>query len=338
MKQTSDDKRRLIMNDTIAGLSSRIIAERHGISKTTVIRTQKAHDLHPHTALSGRPALLGARDRRYLVRQITSGQADTVVTSGQFLFDTLGKHCSAQTIRRALKKEGLKAVVKKKKPFLKASHKKARLDFASKYKDWTNEDWARVIFSDETKINRFGSDGRKWVWKKPAQKLSSIQVKPTLKFGGGSIMFWGCMSIHGTGFGCRIDGGLDADLYTQILGGELLWSIEKFGLNGDDIIFQHDNDPKHSSKMAKEWIKSHNMEVLDWPSQSPDLNPIEHIWVILKQRLSAYEESPNSMHDLWSRVEQEWYKIPVETCKNLIEGMPRRIAAVLSARGGYTKY
>ena len=78
--------------------------------------------------------------------------------------------------------------------------------------------------------------------------------------------------------------------------------------------------------------------MLDWPAQSPDLNPIEHLWWHLKKRLNAYEEEPNGMQELWERVEREWNAIPVQVCVDLIESMPRRIAAVLKARGGYVRY
>src|SRR5260370_17348777 len=90
-----------------------------------------------------------------------------------------------------LKNAGMKAVVKTKHPLLSARHRKAHLDFAHAHKDWTLDDWKRVVWSDETKINRLGSDGRKWVWKKSGEGLSDRLVEGTLKFGGGSIMLWG---------------------------------------------------------------------------------------------------------------------------------------------------
>ena len=96
-------------------------------------------------------------------------------------------------MRRHLKKMGLKAVVKKKKPLLTKKHRKDRLDWAYEHRHWTENDW-KVIWLDETKINRLGSDGRKWVWKKENEGLTERQVIGTKKFGGGSIMVWGCMT------------------------------------------------------------------------------------------------------------------------------------------------
>ena len=77
---------------------------------------------------------------------------------------------------------------------------------------------------------------------------------------------------------------------------------------------------------------------MDWPPQSPDLNPIEHLWQTLKYQLRMYSKPPESVAELWERVQDEWNKIPVETVQNLIDSMPKRINAVLKARGGYTKY
>src|SRR5260221_12564976 len=78
--------------------------------------------------------------------------------------------------------------------------------------------------------------------------------------------------------------------------------------------------------------------VTEWPSQSPDLNPIEHLWNHVKKKLGEYEEPPSGVHELWDQFQEEWEKIEPSVCQNLIESMPRRIEAVLKARGGYTKY
>ena len=246
---------------------------------------------------------------------------------------------SAQTIRRCLKTVGLKAVTKKKMPLLSSRHRKERMDFAVAHKDWTVEDWKRVVWSDETKINRLGSDGKKWVWKKQGEnRVGDRLVEGTMKFGGGSVMVWGCMMWEGVGYACKIDGRMDKHLYTAILEDELQASLQYYDKTPEDIIFQHDGDPKHQSHQAKDWLKDHGFKVLIWPAQSPDLNPIEHLWSHLKRRLGEYERAPGGVLELWERVEEEWNKIPASVCQGLIESMPRRVEAVLKAKGGHTKY
>ena len=87
----------------------------------------------------------------------------------------------------------MKAVTKKKKLLFLAISQKKCLAFAFKYQNWTVEDWKRVIWSDEIKINRIGLDGKQWVWKQVGQGLIDHEVQDTVKFGGGNIMVWGCM-------------------------------------------------------------------------------------------------------------------------------------------------
>ena len=104
------------------------------------------------------------------------------------------------------------------------------------------------------------------------------------------------------------------------------------------FVFQQDSDPKHTSRLARDWFTNNNVSVIDWPPQPPDMNAIEHLWHSLKKQLWTHEEPPKVIHELWERVQDEWLKIPVETCRNLISSMPSRIQALLKAKGGYTKY
>jgi hypothetical protein len=269
---------------------------------------------------------------------VTSGECDTAVDVTNRIEKEAGVAASPNTIRRSLRRSGLKALVKPKKPLLRPKHISDRYEFATRHKDWTTEDWKRVVWSDETKINRFGSDGRKWGWKSPDEGLQSRHVNKTVKHSGGSLMVWGCMTAEGVGYLTKIDAGLDAELYCRILDDELMQTVAYYGLDREKMLFQHDNDPKHKARITTKWLEDHNITVLKWPAQSPDLNPIEHLWELLKRRLNAYDTAPTGMLELWERVETEWERISKEDCLHLIESMPRRIHAVIKARGGYTKY
>ena len=279
--------------------------------------------------------MLSTRDRRNLVRWVTSGETETATQAARKLSRMKNTTITAQTVRNSLKKSGLKSFVKTKKPLLRGRHKKARYDFAFKYRHWTTYDWKRVIFSDESKVNRLGSDGRNWTW---SRRREDVKVTPTLKFGGGSVMVWGCITAQGVGYLCKIDGRMDAELYTTILSGEFMQTLEFYGMDREDVVFQQDNDPKHTSRLATQWFQDNSVEVLDWPPQSPDLNPIENVWPVLKSRLNAHDEEPTSIAELWERIQTEWENIPSSLCVDVIDSMPQRIAQVLEAKGGYTKY
>ena len=97
-----------------------------------------------------------------------------------------------------------------------------------------------------------------------------------------------------------------------------------------------DNDPKHTSNVAKEWFKKKKINVLDWCPMSPDLNPIENVWKRLKDRVQA--RNPTSHEDGWRKAQEEWANIEPEFYAALVDSMPRRLKAVLDNNGYATKY
>ena len=320
------------------GKSIREIAKRTGISKSKVGEVRKDMDLEATSIKKGRPTKLSQADDRMIARIIRSGKADNAVQATQTLNKHLEYEVSSSTVRRSLKRQGMKAVVKKKKPMLSALHRRARRVFAEKYREFTEEDWKRVIWSDESKINRLGSDGQKYVWKKAGEPLIDREIIGTKKFGGGNIMVWGCMGWDSVGKMVYVEGKMDAEQYCSILDDGLLGSLEKFNLETDDIIFQQDNDPKHTSKLATRWFEDNGINLLSWPAQSPDLNPIEHLWGILKRKIYEHEYPAEGVDEIWERAAAAWAKITIEEVQSLIRSMPRRIEAVIKAKGGHTKY
>lgn len=151
-------------------------------------------------------------------------------------------------------------------------------------------------------------------------------------------MVWGCITSKGVGPLIKIDGIMRKEDYLKILQDNLPVAIKKSRIRAEKIIFQQDNDPKHTSKIVKKWLDEQRFDILPWPPQSPDMNPIENFWSHLKRQLGTYEQAPKSMRELWERVQFEWYKIPPETVKNYYESMPRRISALKKSKCLWTKY
>ncbi|EIE77006.1 hypothetical protein RO3G_01710 [Rhizopus delemar RA 99-880] len=116
-------------------------------------------------------------------------------------------------------------------------------------------------------------------------------------------------------------------------------SLAYYGLKHCDVLFQHDNDPKHKLRHTTNWLSGNGISVLkDWPPQIPDLNPIEHVWRQLKSKLSQYDTTPRSIDDLWKRIDKEWNSSTESDMQPYYESMPKRIAAVIKRRDNYTNF
>jgi transposase len=338
MKPLANDQ----VQNTIALLNSghsyEAIKARVGISKGAIHNIKEQY-LPDHEGKSaGRPRILSDTTSRNIVRQATLAKLHNTVEIQKHLQDNLGINASQRTIGRTLKSAEMYAGRTVRKALISAAHRKKRLDFARRHENWTVADWKRVVWSDETSFVRDGSKIRKIIWKKRGRGFQPQHVQYKLKHGGGKIFAWGCITAEGVGYLTKINGGLDAELYVRILDDELMRTIKYYRLDKKKLIFQQDGDPKHTAKITKEWLEDSGLHTLEWPPNSPDMNPIENIWLIMEQKLQSYDRMATGELDLWERAEEQWESITKEECLNLIESMPRRIEAVIKAKGGLTKY
>ncbi len=151
-------------------------------------------------------------------------------------------------------------------------------------------------------------------------------------------MVWGCFSSFGVGNIVRIYGNMNGELYRQILDEDLLGTIQWHELDKDNIIFQQDNDPKHSANLTKQWFEDNDVNVLEWPPQSPDLNPIEHLWNEIDRRLRQLEYRVHNQDQLWEAIQKIWVETDNDFLTKLIQSMPERINDVIKAKSGYTRW
>lgn len=319
------------------GKSFRNIGNQLEIHPSTACRVIKKEKLQVPKPKQGRPRVLDKHDEKYISRLASTGKASTGTQISQELQNYAGISASPRTIMRALNRCGIKSRYKKKKPQLSKTHRRRRREFEISHRHWSETDWDRVLWSDETKICLTGSDGRERTLVAQGESLRNHNITPTKKFGGGSIMIWACMFTRGVGFLCRVDGGVDAPMYLNILRGELMQTLRYYHLSKQEIIFQQDNASCHTARLVKDWFDESGMQVMSWPAQSPDLNPIEHLWDHLKKEIRKGPQ-PNSLDELWERIQDKWEAISADTCKNLVRSMSRRLEAVRKAKGGYTRY
>ncbi|KAK4513350.1 uncharacterized protein ATC70_005344 [Mucor velutinosus] len=144
------------------------------------------------------------------------------------------------------------------------------------------------------------------------------------------------------GYGTTIiEGSINSDLYVDIFKTSLDDTLAHFGKTPSDVRFQQNRATPHTSGITKQWFTENGFnldEIMDWPPQSPDLNPIEHVWHLLKLRLNKYPTRPSTKEELERRINIQWYKITKKECQKYIDSMPARIKAVTKSKGGSTHY
>lgn len=336
-KELSEDLRVRIVAAQKSGEGYKTISKRFQVPVSTVqsiIRKYKTHHTVENLGGRGRKSKVTPVLARKIVREVVKNPKTTTKDILKNL-DSTGCNISRQTVQRTLHNAGLHGHRPRRTPLLRKRHTKARLTFAKAHLDKDENFWSSVLWSDETKIELFGHNDVAFIWRKKGEAFNPKNTIPTVKHGGGNVIFWGCFSANGPGNLTTVNGIMKKEQYIKILNNNIQQSAEKLGL-GHQWIFQHDNDPKHTAKVVKNWLVDNNINVLQWPSQSPDLNPIENLWRVLKIRVMA--RRPSNLKELELIAKDEWAKIPVETCKNLVSNYRKRLIAVIASKGYSINY
>lgn len=333
----SEDVRSLIIKKFQDGEKQIEIAKQLRLHRSVVCKTIKlfnARGTIKSAKKCGRPRKSTAQTDRLLMRL---SRGDPFKTAVDLSSEMPEPKLSVQTIRRRLTEQGLYGRRPAKKPFISAKNRQRRLQFALDHRDWTPQKWKNVLFSDESKFNLHNSDGIVWVRRPTNSRMNPKYTKGTIKFGGGSVMVWGCFSGHGMGPIRFIEGIMDRFVYVDILKNAMV----PFAEDNLPLLwrFQHDNDPKHTAKIVKEYLEEEQIRVMDWPPQSPDLNPIENLWDYVERELrNKYPQKFTKKDDLAKALLETWRQIPQPYIDNLISSMQRRCLAVIKSKGFATKY
>ena len=151
-------------------------------------------------------------------------------------------------------------------------------------------------------------------------------------------MVWSVISAKGLGRLYIVEGTMKQDQYKRVLETQLLPQLEEWFPGDDECIFMHDLAPCHKARSVTAFLKEKKIAVLPWPGNSPDMNPIENMWELTKRAISKQEIT--TKNQLIETLTNEWNNNDdlKKMAKECIESMPRRIKAIIAAKGGITKY
>lgn len=340
-KQLSDVEKSRILTLVEEKVSLRKIASRTGRHFATIKRLNAAARSAPDCEIplrkhgSGRPRKTSADTDELLRKEVLKNPK---ITAGQLkkMHPQLLRDVSQRTIQHRLTKQlKMPTRVPAKKPLLTPAMMKKRLAFARQYEAWTEDDWKKVMWSDESTFRCFTE--RQGRVRRPvgASRYEEQYLKKTVRHPP-SLMVWGCYSGE-RGWGALHilphNVTMNSNIYIEVLRNHMLPSFNKHKCT----VFMHDSAPPHRAKKVFDFLRESNVQVLDWPSNSPDLNPIENCWSNMKRKMENYDTSSlprleEALHEMWTH-DLDWSYF-----KKLSSSMPRRLQEVIKAKGGVIKY
>ncbi|GFV62313.1 transposable element Tcb2 transposase [Trichonephila clavipes] len=216
-------------------------------------------------------------------------------------------------------------------------HRTAHLQWCREHHNWTEQDWACVLFSDESRFSLSMDCRRQLIWRESGTAYRPENIQEKVRYPTCSIMVWTGIMINGrTRLHVVVNGTMTGQRYIDEV---LLPHVRLFrGAVGDKFVFMDDNATCHRTLAVQVCLDSEGIQRLVWPARSPDLNPIENVWDALERQVAGRNYPPSNKNTLIRALTEKWDKLPQQLLDNVVQSMVRRVECCITLHGGHIPY
>ncbi|GFW10010.1 transposable element Tcb2 transposase [Trichonephila clavipes] len=286
---------------------------------------------------SGRPRGTTPADDRYIVLQAKRNRRQTAGEIARHTTQATGRPISRFTVARRLHSGGLFTRRPVRFVPLTPAHRRRRSLWGREHRNGRDNEWGQGLFTDESRFSLSSDSHRILICRERGNRNHPSNIIERERNGGHGVLVWGgimlgsCTDLH-----IFDAGSVNGTRYCKEI---LLPYVRRFrGAMGLQFLFVDDNAPCHCRVAAEKVLESEDIERMDWPARSPDLNPIEHVWDFLGKRLTARILPPVTILELRLALQDEWAAMPQQLIDTLILSMDRRCETCLAVRGDHIPY
>ena len=321
------------------GRTQRYTARELGVSHSCIrnvwrrFRETQSYSRRPG---SGRPRVTSAVDDRYLTISVRRNPFHSASRIQNEFQQATHIRISTQTVRNRLREVGLHSRVPRVVPRMTAEHRRRRREWAREHSRWNVRQWSNVLFTDESRFTVDHSDGVQRVWRGVRQRNNPQFTAEMNRWGGGSVMVWAGISAQGRTDLHIVQGNMNALNYRDnVLQAIVLPWRRRIG---GSFILMDDNARPHRARIITTFLEDNDIQRIEWPAISPDLNPIENVWAMLGTRVRQRTPAATNVQSLSAALQEEWNNLPQVMIRNTVVSMRRRCLECVNLNGACTHY